>query len=123
MANTAPKSVDEYISRYPPKSRGILNKIRALVKTVVPDAKEKLGYGVASFNLNGRPLIYYAAFAAHIGIYPIPKSSKALLAKLEGHIKGKGTLQFPLNKPMPYDLVEEIIKQMVAENRKLNTGC
>jgi len=104
------KSVDSYIDSQPEKQGEILQKIRALVKKEVPEAEEAMGYGVASFKLNGKPLIYYASFKNHIGIYPVPRAEGKLAEEIKKHQTGKGTMQFPLDQPIPYDLIKQIAK-------------
>ena len=104
------KTVEEYIDSQPKEQRKVLEKIRALVKSMIPKAEEAMGYGVASFKLNSKPLIYYASFKNHIGIYPVPKAEGKLAEKIKKHQTGKGTLQFPLNEPIPYGFIKQVIK-------------
>lgn len=106
----AHKTVDEYINSQPEKQRIILENIRELVKQEVPEAEEALGYGVASFKLNDKPLIYYASFKNHVGIYPVPKAEGKLADEIKKHQTGKGTMRFPLDGQIPYDFIEKIIE-------------
>lgn len=112
MAN---REIDQFIDKFPTEVKDRLLKIRDLVKKLVPEAEEAMGYGVPSFKFNGKPLIYYAAFAKHIGIYPVPEAEGELLAKIKKYQTGKGTMQFLHNEPMPYDFIEKIIKLRVEQ--------
>jgi uncharacterized protein YdhG (YjbR/CyaY superfamily) len=104
------ETVDNYINSQPSKQKEILEKIRSLIKQEVPEAKEALGYGVASFKLNGKPLIYYASFKNHVGIYPVPKAEGKLADEIKKHQTGKGTMQFPLDRQIPFDFIKKIIE-------------
>jgi uncharacterized protein YdhG (YjbR/CyaY superfamily) len=111
-------SIDEYIEQFPEDVREYLNNIRALGRELVPEAEEKLTYGVPSFVLNGI-LFNYAAFKKHVGFYPTPTAIEAFADKLTDYETAKGTIKFPFSKPMPYDLIKEIIIFRKEEN--LNT--
>lgn len=102
-------STSEYIRSAPKDVQKILKKIRhTILETVV--AEESLSYGMPAFKLNGRPLCYFAFFKHHIGFYPIPSSVKAFQKDLRGYKKGKGSVQFPLDKPIPFTLIKKIVK-------------
>lgn len=109
--------IDSYIHSQTQPAKEILEKIRKLVKEIAPEAKERIGYGMPAFELNG-PLIYFAAFKGHIGFYPIPSGVAAFKEELSVYKQGKGSVQFPLDKPMPYDLIEKIVRYRVKENLK-----
>ena len=111
--------VDKYLEKQPKKARDILVRIRQIVHKVAPDVMEKMGYGVPEFNLNG-PLIYFAGFKNHIGIYPTYSGIDAFKEKVSKYKTGKGSVQFPLDKPIPYDLIEEIIRFKADENLRRN---
>jgi uncharacterized protein YdhG (YjbR/CyaY superfamily) len=99
---------DEYIAAAPERVRPILEKIRAIIRKAAPKAEEKIGYGIPSFLLNGRPLMYFAAFKNHVSVYPIPSGPAEFRKEIRPHVKGKGTIQFPLDRPVPYGLVKRV---------------
>jgi uncharacterized protein YdhG (YjbR/CyaY superfamily) len=110
-----PASVDEYISAFPPDVRAILQKIRKIVRKAAPGAHETLSYRIPAFKLNG-VLVYFAAFKRHIGLYP-PIRGDARLEKAVARYAGeKGNLRFPLDEPIPYDLIERIANLRVKQN-------
>jgi len=103
------KGVDEYIDSFVPEVQKILTQIRTLIKKTAPEAQETMGYGVASFKLSGKPLIYYAAFKDHIGVYPVPKAEGKLLEEIKKYQTGVGTMHFLLDEPIPINLIKEIV--------------
>ena len=105
-------SVDDYIAGYPPKVRAILRKIRATIRRAAPDAEEAISYGIPAFKLHGN-LIFFAAYKAHVSIHPRVAGLKAELSKYQG---GKGTVQFPLDKPIPYGLIARMTRLRVKDN-------
>ena len=116
MVTTKAKDVDEYISMFPEETQKILEQIRATIKKVAPDAGEKISYAIPAFTLNGKYLVYMAAFKNHIGFYPAPVGIEAFKNEFS-HLKtGKGSVQFPLNKPMPLDLIIRIVEFRIKEN-------
>jgi uncharacterized protein YdhG (YjbR/CyaY superfamily) len=108
-------TIDEYIKTFPADIQKILEKIRQTVRKAAPEAQEAISYQMPTFKLNGN-LVHFAAFKDHIGFYPVPSGIEAFRKELSPYIKGKGTIQFPLDKPIPYDLVEKIVKFRVKEN-------
>ena len=119
MPTVKPKDVDEYIARFPIETQGILQRIRTTIKKIVPDAEEKISYGIPTINLNGTYLIYFAAYKKHIGFYPVPSNITQLGKEFEAYkTSGKGTIQFPLNKPIPMNLVTKLVRYKVKENRE-----
>jgi len=104
------KSVDEYINSQPREQKEILQKIRSLIKSVSPHSEEALGYGVASFKLNDKPLIYYASFKNHIGIYPVPQAKGELAEQIRKYQTGKGTMRFSIDEEVPYEFIKKIVK-------------
>ena len=110
-----PTTIDEYISQYPEDVQHILVKIRAVIKETAPEAVEKISYHMPTFYLNGG-LVWFGAFKDHIGFYPKPSGSEAFNRKIAAYKGTKGSLHFPLNKPMPYELISEIVKLRAAEN-------
>ncbi len=112
---TAPQTIDEYIAGCPPEAQATLQKIRLTIRTAAPDAEETIRYQMPTFTLKGN-LVYFAAFKTHIGFYPPttgPEKFKKALAPYEG---AKGSLRFPLDQPIPFDLISQIVKYRVKEN-------
>src|SRR5215218_157962 len=109
------QTVDEYIKTFPEDVQIILEKIRKTIRKVAPEAAEAISYGIPTFKMNGRYLVYFAAWKNHIGFYPIPSAAKAFKKELSAYKQGKGSVQFPLNKPIPYDLVKKIVIFRVKE--------
>ena len=117
MITPKPKDIDEYIVRCPGDTQEILKQIRTAIKKVVPDAEETISYGIPTFNLNGTYLIYFAAYKKHIGIYPVPSAIEEIGQEFASFkTSGKGTLQLPLDKPMPINLITKLVKFKVREN-------
>lgn len=116
MANSKFKSVDEYINSFPKDLQEILQKIREAVKKAVPEAEEKISYQMPAFKLNGM-LIWYAAWKKHIGLYPKTDGiDVAFENELSEYEKSKGTIKFPLDKPIPYKLIGKIAQFRANEN-------
>jgi uncharacterized protein YdhG (YjbR/CyaY superfamily) len=113
---TAPGTIDQYIAGFPTDVQGILQKIRMTIKKAVPDAEETISYLMPTFTLKGKYLIYFAAYKKHIAIYPVPTGDAEFNEQVSVYQKGKGTLQFPLDKPIPYKLITKIVKLRVKEN-------
>lgn len=112
---TAPKNIDEYIAGYPKDIQEILEKIRAIVRKAAPDAQEAIKYQMPTFVLGGN-LVHFAAFKNHIGLYPTPSGTEKFKTELAPYEGGKGSIQFPLNRPIPYDLISQIVAFRVKEN-------
>lgn len=110
-------STDEYIKSFPPEIQKKLEEIRTTIKMIVPNAGEKISYGMPTFTLNGN-LVYFAAFKSHIGFYPIPSGMEAFKDELKAYKTGKGSVQFHIDKPLPIDLISRIVKFRVEENLK-----
>lgn len=115
MTRLAPQSIDEYIAAFPPEVQAILERIRSTVSNAAPGAQEVISYRMPAFVLNGI-VVYFAAFKKHIGLYP-PVAGDASLEKAIAPYAGeKGNLRFPLDQPIPYDLIERIVKLRVQQN-------
>jgi uncharacterized protein YdhG (YjbR/CyaY superfamily) len=120
-ANTKFKTVDEYLSAVPSTTRSILQKLRKTIKQAAPRAEEVISYNIPAFKLNGM-LVYYAAHKDHIGFYPTPSGIEAFKKELSDYEGAKGSIKFPIDKPIPFDLVNKIVKFRVQENlRKAGT--
>ena len=103
-------SVDDYIQSMPPEVRPILNEIRGLIKKQAPQAAEGISYGMPAYKQNGKPLVYFAAFKNHIGFYATPNGHSEFAKELARYKQGKGSVQFPLKEPVPYDLIRRIVE-------------
>ncbi len=111
----SPKNIDDYIAAFPPHVQEILEMIRKTVKEAAPDAQETIKYQMPTFTLNGN-LVYFAAFKNHIGFYPPSAANEQFKDELAGYEGPKGSLRFPLDRPIPYDLISRIVKIRVQEN-------
>jgi len=112
------KSMDEYIATFPDETQKILKELRATIKAAAPEAGETISYGIPTFTLNGTYLIYFAGWKNHISIYPIPTGTEAFNKQVSQYVEGKGTLKFPMDKPLPLKLITKIVRLRVNENRK-----
>jgi len=109
-------SVDEYIQTFPSEIQITLENIRSLIKTNAPQAVESFSYGMPAYKLHNKPLVYFAAFKSHIGFYALPTGHSEFAAELAHYKHGKGSMQFPLNRPVPYELIARIVRFRAAEN-------
>jgi uncharacterized protein YdhG (YjbR/CyaY superfamily) len=112
---TAPKTIDEYIAGFPHEIQEILQKIRTTIRKAAPDAEEAIRYQMPTFRLEGN-LVHFAAFKKHIGLYPTPSGTEKFRKELSVYEGGKGSVRFPLDKPIPYGLISKIVKFRVKEN-------
>jgi uncharacterized protein YdhG (YjbR/CyaY superfamily) len=112
---TTPQTIDEYITGFPADIQEILQKIRSTVREAAPEAKERISYQMPTFALSGN-LVHFAAYKNHIGFYPVPSGIEAFKEELSQYEGGKGSVQFPLDQPIPYDLISRIVKFRVKEN-------
>ena len=112
------KTVDEYINSFPKETRLILQKLMEMVKEEIPKGEETISYNIPTFKLNGKYVVYFAAWTNHISIYPLPHGTDELRREMSRFIAGKGTLKFKLNKPVPYPFIRKIVKLLVEENRQ-----
>ena len=110
-----PKNIDEYITGFPPDVQKILQKIRTTIHEAAPEATEKISYQMPTFFLKGN-LVHFAGFKEHIGFYPVPTGIEKFKKELSVYKQGKGSVQFPLDQPMPYDLITKIVKFRVKKN-------
>jgi len=112
------KTIDEYINMFPKDVQAILQKMRQTIKGAAPGAAEAISYQMPTFKLNGKNLVHFAAWKNHVGFYPIPSGIEAFKKELEPYEKSKGSVQFPLDKPIPYGLVKKIVLFRVGESSK-----
>jgi len=110
--------IDEYISKFPEEVQQQLQQVRAIIKNIAPQAIEKMAYGMPGYKTNGKPLVYFAGYKNHIGFYATPSGHEAFQNELSKYKQGKGSVQFPLDQPIPFELIEQIVKFRVEENAK-----
>ena len=110
-----PKDIDEYIARFPTDVQAILEKVRATIRMAAPEAKETISYQMPAFKQHGI-LVYFAGWKNHIGLYPPVSGDKALEKAVARYAGPKGNLQFPLDEPIPYDLIERIVRLRVKQD-------
>lgn len=114
---TAPKDIDEYIAGFPSDVQKILEKIRMTIRKAAPTAEEAIKYQMPTFTLNGN-LVHFAAFKKHIGLYPAPRGDEKFKDELSAYEGKKSTVRFPLDKPIPFDLISRIVKFRVKTRSK-----
>lgn len=114
--NKKPIDVDGYIAGFPLEIQEKLNQVRKVIRENAPDAVESIAYGMPAYKLHKKPLVYFAGYANHIGFYATPSGHEAFEAQLSKYKQGKGSVQFPLAQPIPFDLIAEIVRFRVSEN-------
>ncbi|WP_370573205.1 iron chaperone [Methanomethylovorans sp.] len=114
------RNIDEYISTFPENIQAILYKLRKIIRESAPEAEEAISYGMPTFKLNGN-LVHFAAYKNHIGFYPTPSGIIAFKGELSSYKQAKGSVQFPIDEPIPFDIVKQIVEFRVKEN-KAKTG-
>lgn len=118
MSRTTAKSVDEYIAGFPPETRELLDEMRGIIRSTVPEVTERISYGIPTFDLDGRYLVYIAGFANHVSLYPFTSALPPSLAEdAEPYRSGKGTVRFPLGEPLPKRLIRRLVQSRVEERR------
>lgn len=115
MIHEQNRTIDKYISSFPKNIQEILEKFRHVIKESAPEAQETISYRMPAFKLKGRNLVFFAAFKNHIGYFPTPSAIEAFKGDLSPYETSKGTIRFPLDKPIPYELVKKIAKFRVTE--------
>lgn len=109
-------AVETYLKSFPEEVQKILIQIRKLIKATAPEAVESISYNMPAYKTGGKPLVYFAAFKNHIGFYATPSGHEEFSTELSKYKQGKGSVQFPINQPIPYDLIKRIIEFRVKEN-------
>jgi uncharacterized protein YdhG (YjbR/CyaY superfamily) len=109
------KDIDKFISTYPEDVQEVLNKVRETIREAAPDAQETINYGIPTFTLNGN-LVHFSGFKSHIGFYPTPSGVEKFKKELSKYESAKGSVKFPLDQPIPYELIIKIVKFRVQEN-------
>ena len=117
MTATQFDTVQEYLDSFPDDTRKVLRRVQQSVRSVIPHSDEVISYGIPTYRLEGRPVVHFAGWKKHVSIYPCPDDAdEATAAAIEEYHTGKGTLQFPLDQPMPYELIERVIA-LLAERQ------
>lgn len=109
--------VDKYISGFPEDVQKRLNTMRKTIRTEVPDAEEKIGYGIPTYKLDGKNLVHFGGFKNHVGFYPAPSGLTAFEKELSPYKAAKGSVQFPHDEPLPLDLVKKIVRFRLKEHK------
>lgn len=112
-----PDTVDEYLAGFEGEVRERLDAMRRVVREVAPDAVESMAYGMPAYKLDGKPLVYFAGFARHVGFYATPNGHEAFAEEFAAYRQGKGSVQLPLDRPLPLDLVRRVVEFRVASIR------
>ena len=117
MRTATPKTIDEYIAGFQPDVQKLLQQIRDIIRKAAPDAEEALKYRMPTFVLNEN-LVHFAGFEKHIGFYPTPSGIEAFKRELAGYKSAKGSVQFPLDEPVPFDLIKKMVEFRVKDTRE-----
>lgn len=115
MKTDSPASIDEYIAAFPPAIQEILQRIRQVIREEAPQAQETIRYQMPTFRLNGN-LVHFAGYAHHVGFYPGSEAIEVFREEIKGYKTSRGTIQFPLDKPIPYDLIKKITEFRVKQS-------
>ena len=108
-------TIDEYISIFPADIQVILEKVRQAIHKAAPEAAETMSYAIPTFDLNGKHVVFFAGWKHHISLYPLPAGDEAFQQAIAHYTRAKGSIQFPLDKPIPYDLVAQIVTLLIEE--------
>ena len=111
------EQVNEYINALPIEIQKIAQQIRNIIKKEAPDCDENISYGMPAYKTFGKPLVYFAAYKNHIGLYATPSGHEKFAITLSQYKQGKGSVQFPLDAPIPYELIQQIVAFRVKENK------
>ena len=112
-----PKDVDAYIADFPPEAQSMLQQVRGVIRAALPAAEEAISYGIPTFKMNGRYVIYFSGYKNHVSVYPAPIGVEEFIEELAPYQSGKGTARFALNKPLPVDLITRIAAYNLKENQ------
>lgn len=119
MKAVAPANVDAYISAFPKEVQKVLEQVRSAIRKAAPNAEETISYAMPAFKYKGKVLIYFAGYKNHIGLYATPSGHAAFEKELSAYKQGKGSVQFPLDRPMPLDLISRIVKFRMQQHAGL----
>ena len=115
MASKKQSPINTYLGKYPKDIQKILNDFRKIIRKLAPASEETISYGIPTFDLNGKHLVHFAAFKNHIGFFPTSSPIPVFKKELAAYKTSKGTIQFPLDQPIPFDLVKKIVKFRVKD--------
>lgn len=115
MTESSP--IDDYIAGFPAHTRSLLEEIRGIIRRTAPEATETISYAIPTFDLDGRHLVHFAGFARHVGLYPTPNGVEEFAEAFAGYKTGKGSVQFPLDQPLPHDLIERVVRFRIGQIR------
>jgi uncharacterized protein YdhG (YjbR/CyaY superfamily) len=110
------KTIDEYIGTFPADVQVVLEQVRQTIRRAAPGAVETISYQMPTFKLNGRNLVHFAGWENHVGFYPAPSGMTSFDKELSGYVRGKGSVQFPLDRPIPFGMIEKIVTFRVQED-------
>lgn len=110
-----PATIDDYIRRFPPDVQAILEQMRQTIHHIAPDATETMSYGMPTFDRSGKHLVFFAGWKHHVSLYPLPAGDEALQRDMAQYKRARGSIQFPLDRPIPYPLIERIVTWRVQE--------
>jgi uncharacterized protein YdhG (YjbR/CyaY superfamily) len=116
-------TIDQYIGSFPDDVQVILSEVRRRIRDVVPGAGEAISYRIPAITRDGRPLVYFAAWKRHISVYPVPAGDETFAQEIAPYLAGKGTVRFPLDKPIPYDLIERLVTFLVQQQDEARGGA
>lgn len=111
-------TVDDYVASFPPDVRRTLEEVRSAIRSAVPGTEERISYGIPTFTLDGRYVVYFSGWKRHVSVYPIPDADGELARQIRPYQSGKGTLKFPLNEPMPLELIGAVAKRLLEQRRE-----
>jgi uncharacterized protein YdhG (YjbR/CyaY superfamily) len=109
------ESVETYLASFPEEVRAILEQVRTTIRTAVPGAEETISYDIPTFKVDGKPVVYFAGWKSHVSVYPIPEADDALEREIAPFRAAKGTLKFPLDRPIPYELIGRAAGLLAAQ--------
>lgn len=115
--NAGAAAVDEYIAQSPSQTRAALQQLRELIRGVIPEATETISYGIPTFDMAGKHVVHFGGFAKHAGLYPTPSGMEEFADELSPYVRGKGSVRFELDTPLPADLIRRIVAYRAAEVR------
>lgn len=115
--DTSIQHVNDYIKGFPQNVQLLLKQMRSLIMTLAPDVQESISYGMPAYKTNGKPLVYFAGYKNHIGFYATPNGHQKFVKELSIYKQGKGSVQFPIDEPLPIELISNIIKFRVEQNQ------
>lgn len=111
----ASTTIDDYIDGFPPQTQDVLQELRRRIGAIVQDGEESISYGVPTVKVDGRPVVYFAGFTKHVSLYPVTGTDEDLERAVAPYRGGRGTVRFPLSRPVPYDLVDRVVRFLYAK--------